>query len=90
MPKSKLNGPCSVQGCTTNSSDFRRLTTKALEKTAALQTLMQYPYLQLHQEICYPHYMQIVEINNAKKRKLHNEVTEEPVPGEHLEQALHK
>jgi hypothetical protein len=85
MPNSKLNGPCSVQGCTNTSSEFRRLTKRALEQASALQTLTQYPYLQLQQEICYLHYMQIVENSGSKRRKLHDEATEEPVLGELLE-----
>jgi hypothetical protein len=76
-----------VQGCTNTSGDFRRLTKRALEQASAFQTLMQYPYLQQQQEICYPHYMQIVE-NTTKRRKLHDEAAAEPVWGKLLEQAL--
>ncbi|CAG8604915.1 7883_t:CDS:2 [Gigaspora rosea] len=62
MPKQKTNqGPCSIYNCNKESTIFRSLTDNAFAKSLATGTLQQYSYLQINQQICNAHYMEIVE-----------------------------
>ncbi|RIB14299.1 hypothetical protein C2G38_2195549 [Gigaspora rosea] len=66
MPKQKINqGPCSIYNCNKESARFRSLTDNAFAKALATGTLQQYSYLQLDQQICNAHYIEIP--NNFKK-----------------------
>jgi hypothetical protein len=85
MPKAKLQGPCAVQGCTNNSNDFRRLTKIAFEKASTRKTLAHYSSLQMHQQICFQHYMQIVEGDMGKKINLQCETSEQTATGKLLQ-----
>ncbi|CAG8764537.1 21541_t:CDS:2 [Dentiscutata erythropus] len=75
MPKQKTNqGPCSIHNCDKESTIFRSLTDNAFAKALATGTLQQYSYLQIDQQICNAHYMEIVENpwNNFRKNYQNN------------------
>lgn len=61
MPNSKLTGPCSIHNCDKNSNNFRCLSDRAIEKATTKGNLRRYPYLQQNHQVCFPHYMAIVE-----------------------------
>ena len=62
MPKQKVNqGPCSIHNCNKEFTKFRSLTDNAFAKALAAGSLQQYSYLQIDQQICNAHYMEIVE-----------------------------
>ena len=69
MPPKNL-GPCSIRDCQTNSNQYRRITENALTKAKAKGTFDQYNYLELEMQLCYPHYLSIVEPDRNDKRKL--------------------
>jgi hypothetical protein len=70
MPQSKLSGPCSVNNCTLINKGFRRLTDHAWQKALTHKTLQQYSYLQKGQQICYPHYLNIVEPDHHESKEM--------------------
>src|SRR5437870_4224158 len=71
------NGPCKVRGCDKNDPDkykFKKFTEYAKKKAISADTFRNYNYLQINDQICYSHYLSIVEAdrnrNKNKKRKL--------------------
>ncbi|CAG8729690.1 17800_t:CDS:2 [Dentiscutata erythropus] len=75
MPKQKTNqGPCSIYNCNKESTRFKSLTDNAFAKALAAKSLQQYSYLQIDQQICNAHYMEIVENawNNFRKNYQNN------------------
>jgi hypothetical protein len=73
MPNSKLTGPCSVENCVQDTNRFRRITPYAWEKASMHGILKQYPYLELGHQLCYHHYLAIIEPDR-------NESKETPIP----------
>lgn len=65
----KNEGPCSIQNCSRNSTMFRKITSIAYKKAQTKGTLKQYDYLKIGQEICYSHYLDIVEPDRHLKKK---------------------
>ena len=65
MAPQRLLGTCSIHQCSKNSSNFRRLTQAAYNKAKVNGSLTLYPYLQLHDVICFPHYTFIVKENKV-------------------------
>jgi hypothetical protein len=70
------NGPCKVKGCDKNDPDkykFKKFTEYAKRKAISADTFPNYNYLQIDDQLCYSHYLSIVETsrnkNNNKKRK---------------------
>ena len=65
----KNKGPCSIQNCNRNSTLFRKITSIAYNKAQNKGILEQYGDLKIGQEICYSHYLDIVEpdCNTNKK-----------------------
>ncbi|KAF0512523.1 hypothetical protein F8M41_017992 [Gigaspora margarita] len=66
---STLRSPCSIYNCNKESTIFRNLTDNAFAKALATGTLQQYSYLQIDQQICNVHYMEIVENAWSNYRK---------------------
>ncbi|CAG8767182.1 3964_t:CDS:1, partial [Racocetra fulgida] len=61
--------PCSIHNCNKKSTIFSSLTDNAFAKVLAIGTLQQYSYLQIDQQICNAHYMEIVENAWSNYRK---------------------
>ncbi|CAG8507935.1 4757_t:CDS:1, partial [Racocetra persica] len=70
MPRQKINNrPCSIYNCDKYQANFRCLTQLAIRKAIVKQTIQQYPYLQIGQQVCHSHYMVIVENENIEHEK---------------------
>jgi hypothetical protein len=67
MPHKKLSGPCNVLNCKNNGAKFRTFTKVAHRKAVEKDTYSKYNYLQIGQEICFPHYLSIVEPDRSIK-----------------------
>ncbi|CAG8721356.1 19632_t:CDS:2 [Dentiscutata erythropus] len=65
----KNESPCSIQNCSRNSTIFRKITLIAYKKAQTKGTLKQYDYLEIRQEICYSHYLDIVKPDRHLKKK---------------------
>ncbi len=68
MVKKNL-GPCSVVNCSYKDVSFRIITEFAYQKCKEGNMLEVYPYLEVGNQLCHPHYCKIVE-SNRNKRKL--------------------
>ncbi|CAG8489404.1 19502_t:CDS:1, partial [Racocetra persica] len=64
----KNESPCSIQNCSRNFI-FRKITSIAYKKVQTKRTLEQYDSLEIGQEICYSHYLDIVEPDCNFKKK---------------------
>jgi hypothetical protein len=60
-------GPCSIHNCQINSNQYRGITTNALRKAKENGTFDQYNYLEFGKQLCYPHYLSIIEPDRNKK-----------------------
>ncbi|CAJ0637993.1 15855_t:CDS:2 [Entrophospora sp. SA101] len=67
MPHKKLYGPCSVLNCENNSPKFRTFTKVAYRKAVEKGTYPKCNYLKIGQEICFSHYLSIVEPDRSIK-----------------------
>ncbi|CAG8819944.1 15790_t:CDS:1, partial [Racocetra fulgida] len=47
--------------CDKDSNIFQSLTKLVMKKATIYKTIQQYPYLRIGQQVCYSHYMSIVE-----------------------------
>ena len=65
---SKNTGPCSINNCSDTSNYFRVITELAYEKCRKNDMLELYPYLQIGQQLCHPHYCKIVEVNRGQRK----------------------
>src|SRR6185437_1730054 len=69
MPPKKNHGPCSIPDCQTNSNQYRRITDCALTKIREKDIDNQYNYLEIEMQLCYPHYLSVVEPDRHNKNK---------------------
>jgi hypothetical protein len=53
-----------------NATEFRRLTEKALQKASKHGKLQQYPYLQVGNQLCFSHYLAIVEADRNEEKDI--------------------
>ncbi|CAG8520385.1 8038_t:CDS:1 [Cetraspora pellucida] len=73
MTKKNL-GPCSVRNCQINPKQYCEITDNAFRKAKEKGTFSQYNYLEIRKQLCYPHYLEIIEPNhhNVKKSPTNN------------------
>ncbi|CAI2172699.1 2224_t:CDS:1, partial [Funneliformis geosporum] len=69
------NSPCKVKDCDKNDPKkykFRKFTQSSKAKTIKTNAYQNYSYLQIDNQLCFSHYLTIVEAdrNKNKKRKL--------------------
>ncbi|RIB02068.1 hypothetical protein C2G38_2228885 [Gigaspora rosea] len=60
MTKKNL-GPCSINNCQIRPNQYHGITEYALRKAKEKGTFNQYNYLEVGKQLCYPHYLKIVE-----------------------------
>jgi len=60
-------GPYSVHNYQINSNQYRGITTNALRKAKEKGIFNQYNYLEFEKQLCYPHYLSIIEPDRNKK-----------------------
>ena len=65
MPRPKLSGPCAVPNCS-KYTPFYRTFTENVQKEG---TSLHFAYLQVGNQLCCPHYNDIVAVNRHGKRK---------------------
>ena len=65
----KNYGPCSVQNCNLQQDRYRQFTSLAYNKAQKKGTYKTYPYLRIGQQLCYSHYLQIVESDRNERPK---------------------
>src|SRR5947199_6529144 len=76
----KNRGPCAITNCTHTNVRFRVITPLAYSKCQVKRTLEAYPYLEVGQQLCHPHYCKIVEPNRDNKlKKNQNEIRKKKV-----------
>ena len=66
------NGPCKVKDCDKNDPNiykFRKFTQLSKEKAIKTNTYQNYNYLQINDQLCFSHYLSIVEANRRSKNK---------------------
>ena|SRR5947209_8705615 len=85
MPHKKLSGPCNILNCENSSTKFRTFTNAAYRKAVEKDTYSKCNYLQVGQEICFSHYLSIVEPDRSVKyRKNKHSKRNEPQKTIHL------
>ncbi|RHZ78194.1 hypothetical protein Glove_166g229 [Diversispora epigaea] len=65
----KNYGPCSVQNCNLPRDRYRQFTSLAYNKAQKKGTYKTYPYLKIGQQLCYLHYLRIVEPDRGQKSR---------------------
>ncbi|CAG8565973.1 5467_t:CDS:1 [Cetraspora pellucida] len=70
MPPKKNIGPCSIRNCQSNSNQFCRITKYVLTKIKTKDILNQYNYLEIKMQLCFPHYLSIIEPDHNDRNKL--------------------
>ena len=73
MPRPKLCGPCAVANCTKYTPFFRSFTENAYKSAQREETLHNFTYLTVGDQLCCSHYNDIVASNRHKKRKCSKE-----------------
>jgi hypothetical protein len=69
MPRPKLSGPCAVPNCSKYTPFYRTFTENACKTAQQEGTLLHFAYLQVGNQLCCPHYNDIVALSRHKKRK---------------------
>lgn len=59
-------GPCSIHNCNIESNQYRGITSYALRKAKEKGTFRQYNYLEIGKQLCYSHYLNIIEPDRNK------------------------
>lgn len=68
MPKPKNLGPCIISGCK-NAVKFNKMTNYTIEKIRHKDSERQYDFIKEGDQLCYTHYMEIVESDRHDKEK---------------------
>jgi len=68
MPKPKNLGPCVISDCN-NSAPYRKLQTGTIEKIRSKDLENKYYFLEEGNQLCFKHYMKIVEPDRHDKDK---------------------
>ncbi|RHZ53533.1 hypothetical protein Glove_441g50 [Diversispora epigaea] len=66
----KNYGSCSIQNCNLKQNQYRQFTSLAYNKALKKGTYKMYPYLRVGQQLCYSHYLRIVEPNRNQSQKI--------------------
>ncbi|RHZ85463.1 hypothetical protein Glove_65g108 [Diversispora epigaea] len=66
----KNYGPCSIQNCNLKQNQYRQFTSLAYNKALKKGTYKMYPYLRVGQQLCYSHYLRIVEPDRNQSQKI--------------------
>jgi len=72
MPKPKNLGPCALPDCENTRKEFRKLTSYTIEKIQKKDFEQKYNFLKENDQLCYDHYLRIVEPDRNKRRKSDN------------------
>jgi hypothetical protein len=81
MPKAKNLGPCIIPDCK-NAVKFNKMTNYTIEKIRDKDSEKQYNFIKEGDQLCYTHYMKIVESDShdkEKKRKSNESLNNENV-----------
>src|SRR5437588_3952774 len=71
MPKQKNLGPCVISGCE-NAVKFNKMTNYTIEKIRNKDSERKYDFIKEGDQLCYMHYLEIVEPDRNDKDKKDN------------------
>ncbi|CAJ0854249.1 13040_t:CDS:1, partial [Entrophospora sp. SA101] len=69
MPKAKNLGPCIISDCKNTAVKFNKMTSYTIEKIRDKNSERQYDFIKEGDQLCYTHYMEIVEPDRHDKKK---------------------
>ncbi|CAG8625625.1 4583_t:CDS:1, partial [Cetraspora pellucida] len=69
MPLQQNTGPCKIKDCNNNTNRYLKFTENAFQKSIEKNIFNNYSYLNINDQLCYIHYLEIVEPDRNNKRK---------------------